>query len=115
MTPQPMVDTRKFRRVAVEGDRGDETNGFGFLWLPFGQVTVRFSTGSGWDHVSVGRKDRIPLWVEMCWIKDRFFAPEDCVVQFHPPASKYVNTHPNVLHLWRQQDGAFPLPWVGLV
>ena len=48
--------------------------------------------GDGWEHVSVstGRR-RPPNWEEMCFIKDRFWPPEDCVVQFHPPAADYVN------------------------
>ena len=71
-----------------------------------------------WEHVSVriGEKhngkriDRVPDWNEMCLIKDLFFKPEECVVQFHPPRSEYVNTHPCVLHLWRWKGGEFPAP-----
>jgi hypothetical protein len=37
----------------------------------------------------------------MCWVKWSFFDDEECVVQFHPPQSKYVNRHPFVLHLWK--------------
>jgi len=55
----------------------------------------------GWEHVSVSRCDRIPTWMEMCHVKDLFWMPEELVVQFHPPRSKYVNIHPNVLHLWK--------------
>lgn len=65
------------------------------------KVHVTASDGFGWEHVSVSRFDRPPLWDEMCQVKDLFWGPEDCVVQYHPPRSVYVNHHPNCLHLWR--------------
>ena len=37
----------------------------------------------------------------MCFVKTVFWDREDCVVQFHPPESEYVNDHPFCLHLWR--------------
>ena len=46
----------------------------------------------------------------MCQIKDMFWGPEDCVVQFHPPEADYVNNHPNCLHLWRSIDVEMPRP-----
>jgi hypothetical protein len=63
----------------------------------------------GWEHVSVSVKRRVPNWQEMCFVKDLFWFEEECVVQFHPPKSEYVNNHPYVLHLWRHKDG-FPMP-----
>ncbi len=71
--------------------------------------------GLGWDHVSVSRKDRIPTWEEMCFVKDCFFDPEDCVVQYHPPRSKYRNCHPRCLHLWRPQAERLPMPPLAMV
>lgn len=65
---------------------------------------------TGWEHVSVSTKRRIPNWQEMCFVKNRFWEPEDCVVQFHPPHSKYVNNYSVVLHMWRWTDGDFPQP-----
>lgn len=66
-----------------------------------------------WEHVSVHIEDRkgqrTPTWNEMCQVKDLFWEPEECVVQFHPPKSEYVNNHPNVLHLWKHM-GDFPTP-----
>lgn len=76
----------------------------------------------GWEHVSAhcrylvkrGKKakwkTRMPRWEEMCRIKALFFLPEECVVQFHPPESDYVNIHDHVLHLWRSRNQAFPMP-----
>lgn len=67
----------------------------------------------GWEHVSVSTERRIPNWTEMCFVKNLFWDEEDCVVQFHPPASRYVNRHPYCLHLWRH--ASFPLPPMYLV
>ena len=64
----------------------------------------------GWEHVSVSTERRIPNWIEMSFVKRLFWAPEDCVVQYHPPESEYVNNHPRVLHMWRWTKGAFPMP-----
>lgn len=55
----------------------------------------------GWEHVSVSLKNRCPNWEEMCFVKDLFWLPEECVIQFHPPKSDYVNCHPYCLHLWK--------------
>jgi len=64
----------------------------------------------GWEHVSVSTERRIPNWIEMSFVKNLFWAPEECVVQFHPPQAEYVNNHPRVLHLWRWTRGEFPMP-----
>lgn len=65
---------------------------------------------AGWEHVSVSLPNRCPTWAEMAYVKSVFWDAEDCVVQFHPPESEYVNNHSFCLHLWRKIDGAFPLP-----
>jgi hypothetical protein len=39
-----------------------------------------------------------------------FWCEEDCVVQYHPPKSQYVNNHPFCLHLWRPIDHQLPAP-----
>ena len=64
----------------------------------------------GWEHVSVSTERRIPNWQEMTFVKDLFWEPEDCVVQFHPPQSRYVNNYSVVLHMWRWTGGTFPTP-----
>lgn len=79
--------------------------------LKHGQtVFVIASDGAGWEHVSVSRRDRCPTWDEMCQVKAMFWDEDDCVVQFHPPRSEYVNNHPNCLHLWRPADGNLQIP-----
>ena len=42
--------------------------------------------------------------------KDLFWLPEETVVQYHPAKADYVNTHPYVLHLWKQIGSEFPKP-----
>lgn len=73
------------------------------------------SDGLGWEHVSVSRSDRCPTWDEMCQVKELFWDDSDCVVQYHPPKSQYVNNHPYCLHLWRQAGSEFPAPATILV
>lgn len=65
----------------------------------------------GWDHVSVSLERRCPTWDEMCWIKELFFDDTECVVQYHPSKSDYINEHPFVLHLWKPGNGVvMPMP-----
>lgn len=64
----------------------------------------------GWEHVSVSRKDRCPTWDEMCQVKAMFWDNDDCVIQYHPPESEYVNNHPYCLHLWRPVGIEIPMP-----
>lgn len=79
------------------------------------------SDGQSWEHVSVSLGHRTPTWAEMCFIKSVFWDPEDCVIQYHPPESQYVNHHPYCLHLWRpgRPHGAaallIPLPPLSMV
>ena len=73
------------------------------------QIGVIAADDGGWEHVSASLRTRCPLWSEMCAIKDLFWDPEDCVMQFHPPRS-YVNCHPYCLHLWRPIAGEILRP-----
>lgn len=63
-----------------------------------------------WEHVSVSLEGRAPNWAEMCFVKDLFWTEEECVVQFHPPRSEYVNHHPYCLHLWKPIGTNIPTP-----
>lgn len=66
--------------------------------------------GPAWEHVSVSTPVRVPTWEEMCWVKDQFWLPEELVLQFHPPHSRYVNIAKNCLHLWRPVGVDLPMP-----
>jgi hypothetical protein len=63
-----------------------------------------------WEHVSVSTKRRTPNWNEMCFVKNLFWQEDECVVQFHPPKSDYVNCHPFCLHLWKPIRQQVPMP-----
>lgn len=63
-----------------------------------------------WEHVSISTQTRCPTWEEMCFVKDLFWDEEDCVVQYHPPKSDYINCHPRCLHLWRPIGLEIPRP-----
>ena len=68
---------------------------------------------TAWEHVSISLPDFHDLcasWDEMCLVKDLFWDDTQCIIQFHPAKSEYVNFHPGVLHLWRCRNGVFPMP-----
>lgn len=89
----------------------DGNNGAFMIRLRHSQTAfVIASDGAGWEHVSVSRTDRCLTWEEMCQVKAMFWAEDDCVLQFHPPQSEYVNNHPYCLHLWRPIGVAVPMP-----
>ena len=60
--------------------------------------------GKAWVHVSVSRKDRIPSHEDMCKVKTAFIG-ERYAYAVYPPSDKYVNIHPNCLHLWALAEG----------
>lgn len=65
---------------------------------------------TGWEHVSVSTRRRIPNWREMCFVKNLFWGDDEWVVQFHPAAADYVNNYSLVLHLWKCTSSEFPTP-----
>lgn len=73
-------------------------------------LLVIASDGLGWEHVSVSRQDRSPVWEEMCIIKNIFWDESDCVIQYHPPKNEYINNHQYCLHMWRPIDFSLPIP-----
>lgn len=73
-------------------------------------ATVLTSDGGGWEHLSVTLERGLPTWDMLQQLKDLFWEPEDCVIQFHPPKSQHVNNHSRCLHLWRSIDQAMPTP-----
>jgi hypothetical protein len=102
-------------RVLFGPLRSDSTNGNnGQFFLPAPKfktpMMAQASDGMGWEHVSVSTSSRTPSWSEMCAVKAMFWDAEDCVVQYHPPASEYVNCHPYCLHLWRPTNGEILMP-----
>ena len=84
----------------------------GAFKIPFENYEFRViaSDGDGWEHVSVSAQHSCPTWDEMNAVKRLFWGSEDCVIQFHPPESEYVNNHPNVLHMWRPITPGVEIP-----
>lgn len=99
------------------GDFGDSTCGVFELGSPIDKqpLVIVASSGGGWDHVSVSRKNRAPNQTEMDFVYRRFFAPDEVAVQFFVPAASHVNIHPNCLHLWRPNGETLSLPPIGFV
>lgn len=115
--PEKLEDGR-LRSGPMASDPSWGAYGVFFVQGPCGEELKIIASGAdpddkaseGWEHVSVSTRRRPPNWQEMCFVKDLFWDEEECVVQFHPPKSQYVNNHPHCLHLWRAIDGHIRLP-----
>jgi len=89
----------KFRitkHPSLASDSSYGNNGAFKVWLSNRSIAcVIASDGQGWEHISVHIQQendtRTPTWAEMCKMKDLFWDESDCVIQFHPPKSEYVN------------------------
>lgn len=116
------VELEQYRvRVGVLASKTNDTCGAFLIPYQSYELKVIATDGTGfdpkWEHVSVSLKNRCPNWLEMSYIKSLFWDKEETVVQFHPPESKYVNNHPNCLHLWKLAGEEIELPptiYVGL-
>ena len=96
---------------AIYGANGDSGNGVFKVFVSGKSFFCIASNGGGWEHVSIHRANgKIPTWEEMCALKDIFFDDEECVVQYHPKKSEYVNYHESCLHLWRPTIEKMPTP-----
>jgi len=110
-TPPPHLEKARIR----EGEYGS-TPDYGMMGaFAIKGLIIIASTGLvrdegyGWEHVSVSKR-RTPTWAEMCFVKDLFWEPEECVVQYHPSRSVHVNLHPHCLHMWRPLGVILPTP-----
>lgn len=103
--------------VELYGSVGDSRRGRFLMSSPVDSrpMLIIASNGEGWDHISVSRKDRIPLWVEMDAIKRVFFYDHETVMQLHVPTDQHININNNVLHLWRPHFVSIPLPPIEFV
>ena len=110
----PEVERERVQSGLLKSDPSFGRNGFFIFKRRRSYLFCQVSDGEGWEHVSIHAEDakgsRTPTWAEMCYIKDLFWMPEECVIQYHPPKSKYKNLHPDVLHLWRPTRVEIPLP-----
>lgn len=94
------------------GFLGDDTCGAFFVPSPTDKAPMRViaSSGEGWDHVSVSRRNRCPNWIEMEHVKRLFFRDDETAMQLHVPPSDHISCHPYCLHLWRPLDADIPRP-----
>lgn len=93
------------------GSNADYGNNGAFSFLiGKNQFVAIASDQMGWEHVSVSTPSRCPTWEEMCKVKSMFWDEDDCVIQYHPAKSEYVNNHPYCLHLWRPEGQDLPKP-----
>lgn len=79
------------------------------------RCVVSCEPSTGWEHVSVSRKKRVPNWYEMEQVKRLFFRDEEYAFQLHVPSSEHISLHPNCLHLWRPLDAFLPIPPASMV
>jgi len=98
--------------IALWGRPGDDTCGAFVIPSPIDMAMMRViaSSGEGWDHVSVSRRNRCPNWTEMEHVKHLFFKDGETAMQLHVPPSDHVNCHPYCLHMWRPLDVDIPRP-----
>jgi hypothetical protein len=109
------LDIHRMRGDVVKkfyGSEGDETCGAFSVPSPIDRqpLVIVASSGGGWDHVSVSRKNRVPNWAEMEHIARLFFRDDEVAVQFHVPADDHINVHDHCLHWWRSTEQTQPLP-----
>jgi len=102
----------KFRIASGPMGSNESFGNNGAFWVKTKKhvFTVIASDQMGWEHVSVSLPARCPTWEEMCFIKSLFWDEDDCVIQYHPRKSDYVNNHSYCLHLWRPTKELLPVP-----
>ena len=115
MTPGEKLEAARVRTGNYASDSSYGMTGAFKLTGPCGRELIIMANtanalSGGWEHVSVSLSSRPPNWQEMCFVKDLFWESEECVVQFHVPASKHINLHPYTLHMWRRPGREFELP-----
>ncbi len=112
--------------IACLGGPADDQSRDGLFLIPSlpsygGMLRVIASSGFGWDHVSVSRRDRCPHWLEMKVVRNAFFLDHETVMQLHPPLNDYIDgKYPgevsiNTLHLWRPHNKPIPMPPLWMV
>lgn len=101
---------REFEARYYGGNPDPAGNGVFVLRVRGGNLAILASSGGGWDHVSVSRKDRCPTWDEMDYVKRLFFRDDETAMQLHVPPTQHKNCHPYCLHIWRPHEAAIPRP-----
>lgn len=119
--PSKFLETHRVLEGPLASDRSSGNNGAFDILYNDALLGVIAACGRGWDHVNVHTlvpfrgnyaeyMRRTPTWDEMDYVRKLFFRGDEWVIQYHPPASKYINKHSHTLHMWRPQDEAVPTP-----
>lgn len=120
-TPWLLAESHRISPAGYESAYGDS---YGAFEIPFARTGTRLRVlaqdgrnaradlgdAYAWDHVSVSTERRTPNWMEMSFIKDIFWLPDETVMQLHVPAAEHKNIHPYTLHLWKSLLIPIPLP-----
>jgi hypothetical protein len=75
------------------------------------ETVNRERDGKLWHHVSTSRRSRVPDWYDMKLVREDFVGDDRESYMVFAPAARWVNTHPNTLHLWcclDATDGVLP-------
>lgn len=102
------MSVKKYVVIEIDCDECSSTYREDFLDSGSKIQVQKQAMRDGWIISGGGR--RCPTWEEMCMVKDIFWGEEECVVQFHPPRSEYVNRHPYCLHLWKKIGEEYETP-----
>ena len=109
------IEKYRFRSGPLGSDASYGNNGVFIIRHGAIPIIVQASDGAGWEHISVSLETRCPVWPEMCFIKDLFWAEDEVVIQYHPAKRDYVNNHAFCLHLWKPIGVELPQPPTNLV
>lgn len=119
-----MRDREEIRKTTGVEIKKEGKDGFGGSVYPIeyknGKVKIKkdynsvlhfiFSSGCGFEHLSVSTPVRTPTWDEMCKMKEIFWRDDEVCMQLHPKKEEYVNNHNYCLHIWKPIDKEIPMP-----
>lgn len=103
----PKVLPSDWKRVACLGPDGgvwEQRGGLGVI-----VSGADYPDGKDWLHLSVSRRERVPSYAELIYVKELFIGKDRKAIMVLPSRAEHVNIHPNVLHLFHCMDED-PLP-----
>lgn len=67
-------------------------------------IDTRHETNGDWLHVSYSHQKKIPNYDTTTYVRRHFIGESRECINVFPPKDRYVNIHPNCLHLWCPLD-----------
>ena len=106
------LEKYRIKRGPFGSEKGSRNGALQKVRLPTTpkRVTIVFSTGEGWEHVSVSHESTVPSWETMECIKRLFWGDHVVVMQLHVAREDWVNNCSTCLHLWRPTLLEIPTP-----